>query len=188
MKTNLSRLGILAAVVAVIGLCAGWVTEPRDAQFNGKIEARQNLNIAGGWSIGGTNVGATADQINGILTNLNATAAEINGAVDISARTLAVVATNGAPITLSSTYTVYALSGEGQAANSTNTVNFVQPFPLGLTAILYSKTTSTNYVVMWDSTTTNALAGDVTLSARDACMIHVVATNLLVLVSKSDND
>lgn len=183
---NLTAVSLMAA--AVVGICAGWVGEPRDVQFTGKVEARQAVNLAGGWSIAGTNVGVSATELNASLSNCTATADELNGAADISATVAAVKATNGAPVTLSAAYRVYALSGEGQASGSTNTVNFVQPFPVGLTFVVYSKATSTNYVVFIDGTTTNALAGDLTLSARDAAIFQVAATNLILQVGSSNND
>ena len=187
MKTMQRVLSIFAAVAAVVILGAGWVSEPQDHVWNGRAWFRQQVNLDGGVQIAGTNVNATADQINGLHTNLNATAAEINAVADADGRIMTVVATNGAPVTLNATNTVIVLNGIGSTSGYTNTITIATPYPVGVQYLFRVSSTSTNLVQIDDSTTALALGANLLLGATDTAVIYTAATNEAVKVSTSDN-
>lgn len=165
MKNLLSVGLVLVAVVAF-----GQVNEHGNKNFTGEI------NMDGTLALKGTKITSTAAELN-IMDGVTATASEINKAADVSAGESSASMTNGQALTLLSTDTEVTISGIGGANGTTNTITLALPYPVGLDVLLRVAATSTNKILLADSTTVLDLGANVVLSAGQSLRIYTTATN-----------
>lgn len=171
MKNLLSVGLVLVAVVAF-----GQVNERGNKVFSGEVTMEGPLDIDGDLNIAGTKVTASAAELN-IMDGVTATASEINKAADVSAGQRAVSLTNGQAFALLSTDKEVTLTGIGGANGTTNTITLALPYPVGLDVLLRVAATSTNKILLADSTTVLDLGANVVLSAGQSLRIYTTATN-----------
>ena len=179
--SKLTKAMLMAAAMTV--LSAGQVLALNE---RGDFTRWGENDFQGTVKIHGVELTSTAAELN-IMDGVTATAAGINRAANISAGQRALTVTNGQAITLSASNVVVALTSQGGADGTTNTVTIATPYPVGYEFTFRVTSGSTNLVTIADSTTVLSLGAAVVLGATDTLKIYTAATNEAVKISTSDN-